>query len=155
MYEICDVAAPITATKEAVLITDPPPLESRCGIPYLQHRNTDLRFTSCTRCHASSDVSSTEASSFGEMPALLNSTSSLPYDSRARAYISRTASSSATSQASARSTPSKSSVRSAPTTVAPSARNSAAVSRPMPPAAPVMTQTFPASRLMTSRSTRI
>ena len=56
-------------------------------MPCLQHRNTDLRLTSCTRCHASSDVSSTDASSFGEMPALLNSTSSLPNASRARAYI--------------------------------------------------------------------
>ena len=47
-------------------------------MPCLQHRNTDLRLTSCTRCHASSDVSSTDASSGGEMPALLKSTSMRP-----------------------------------------------------------------------------
>ena len=54
VYEICDTAAPITATNDAVLITDPPPASSRCGIPCLQHRNTLRTFTSCTRCHASS-----------------------------------------------------------------------------------------------------
>jgi hypothetical protein len=36
--------------------------------------------------------------------------------------------------------------RSAPTTIAPSAANSSAVAAPIPPAAPVMTQTFPSSR---------
>ena len=84
MYEICDVAAAITATNEAVLITDPPPPSSRWGMPCLQHRNTDLRFTSCTRCQASSEVSSTDTSSGGEMPALLKSTSIRPNSSRAR-----------------------------------------------------------------------
>ena len=39
-----------------------------------------------------------------------------------------------------------SSCRSTPTTVAPSARNSAALSAPIPPAAPVITQTLPSSR---------
>ena len=78
------MAAPITATNEAVLITEPPPPSSRCGMPYLQQRKTDLRFTSCTRCQASSEVSSTDASSFGEMPALLKSTSMRPNSSRAR-----------------------------------------------------------------------
>ena len=44
----------------------------------VQHRKTDLRLTSCTRCHASKLVSRTDASSSGEMPALLNSTSMRP-----------------------------------------------------------------------------
>ena len=87
VYEICEVAAPITATKDAVLITDPPPASSRCGMPCLQQRNTDLRFTSCTRCQASSEVSSTDTSSGGEMPALLKRTSMWPNSSRARAYM--------------------------------------------------------------------
>ena len=65
----------------------------------------------------------------------------------ARAKNSITAASSATSAASARSTPSKSSRRSTPTTVAPSARKSAADAAPIPPAAPVITQTLPSSRL--------
>ena len=56
-------------------------------MPCLQHRKTDLRLTSCTRCHASSDVSSTDVSSSGEMPALLKSTSTRPNSSRTCAYI--------------------------------------------------------------------
>jgi hypothetical protein len=72
------------ATNEAVLMTEPPPFSSRWGIPCLQHRKTDLRLTSCTRCHASSEVSSTDASSVGEMPALLKSTSIRPYSDRTR-----------------------------------------------------------------------
>ena len=52
-------------------------------MPCLQHRNTDFRFTSCTRCQASSEVSSTDTSSCGEMPALLKSTSMRPNSSRA------------------------------------------------------------------------
>ena len=61
----------MTATKDAVLMTEPPPVSSRCGIPCLQHRKTDLRLTSCTRCHASSEVSSTEASSSGGDPGVV------------------------------------------------------------------------------------
>ena len=37
-YEICDVAAPSSATNDATLITEPPPRSSRYGIPCLQHR---------------------------------------------------------------------------------------------------------------------
>jgi hypothetical protein len=53
--------------------------------------------TSCTRCHASSDVSSTDASSGGAIPASLNSTSMRPSSSRTRAYMSMTCCSSVTS----------------------------------------------------------
>ena len=59
-------------------MTEPPPVSSRCGMPCLQQRKTDLRLTSWTRCQVSSVVSSTEASLIGEMPALLNSTSMRP-----------------------------------------------------------------------------
>ena len=65
------MAAPTIATNEATLITEPPPRSSRCGMPCLQQRKTPFAFTSWTRCHASTLVSSTEASSPGEMPALL------------------------------------------------------------------------------------
>ena len=82
------MAAPITATNEAVLITEPPPASSRWGMPCLQQRKTRLRLTSWTRCHASSEVSSTEASSSGLMPALLKSTSMRPISLAARAYMS-------------------------------------------------------------------
>ncbi len=43
MYEICDVAAPTSATNDATLTTEPPPRSSRCGIPCLQQRKTPLR----------------------------------------------------------------------------------------------------------------
>src|SRR5581483_8168231 len=71
LYEICDVAAPRIATNDATLITEPPPRASRCGMPCLQQRKTPFALTSCTRCHASTDVSRIDASSGGEMPALL------------------------------------------------------------------------------------
>ena len=40
-------------------------------MPCLQQRNTPRAFTAVTRSHASTDVSVTEPSSAGEMPALL------------------------------------------------------------------------------------
>jgi hypothetical protein len=43
-----------------------------------QHRYTDVRFTSCTRRQASSPVVRIESSSGGEIPALLNATSTVP-----------------------------------------------------------------------------
>src|SRR3954453_5935045 len=149
VYETCEVAAPMTATNDAVLITEPPPPSSRCGIPCLQHRKTDLRLTSCTRCHASSDVSRTEPSSLGEIPALLKRTSTRPTSARTRAYMSRTAASSVTSTCS-ESSPGAPSARSPPTTRAPSAAKSAALAPPIPPDAPVMTHTLPSTRPGTS-----
>ena len=78
----------VTATNDAVLITDPPFPASRCGIPCLQQRKTLRRFTSCTRCQTSIGVSRTEASSVGLMPALLKSTSIRP---KSRSAVSVTA----------------------------------------------------------------
>src|SRR6476620_6993567 len=75
----------MVATKEATLITEPPPPSSRCGIPCLQQRKTLRRLTSCTRCQASRSVSSTEPSSVGLIPALSISTSLRPNCSRASA----------------------------------------------------------------------
>src|SRR3954453_15471140 len=80
----------MTATKEAVLITEPPPASSRWGMPCLQQRKTDLRLTSWTRFHASSEVSRTETSSSGLIPALLKRTSMRPISFAAFSYISRT-----------------------------------------------------------------
>src|SRR4051812_16548578 len=135
----------MTATNDAVLITEPPPASSRWGIPCLQHRKTDLRLTSCTRCHASSDVSSTEPSSVGEIPALLKSTSTRPSSARTRAYMSRTAASSVTSTWS-ESSPGAPAARSTPATRAPSRANASALAEPIPPDAPVITQTLPSRR---------
>src|SRR4051794_33873286 len=141
----------MTATNEAVLITDPRPRSSRCGMPYLQHRYTEVRLTSCTRRQASSSVSRIESSSGGEMPALLKQTSTPPKCSTVAAYMACTSSALVTSActyspsiSSARALPT-SSARSATTTCAPSAAKRRAPARPMPLAAPVMTATLPAS----------
>ena len=90
-------------------------------MPCLQQRKTLRRFTSCTRCQASSEVSSTEASSFGLMPALLNSTSMRPNSSRARGV--HVADLLLVGDVGLRATarPTASASRSTPTTVAPSA----------------------------------
>jgi hypothetical protein len=72
------VAAPITATNDAVLMIEPLPRACMCGMACLQHRKTLVRLTSCTRFQASSPVVRTESSSGGEMPALLKEMSSPP-----------------------------------------------------------------------------
>src|SRR5205085_2713807 len=92
-------------------------------------------FVDCTRSHTSSEVSSTDASSGGPIPALLNSTSIRPSSSRTRAYVADTLLSSVTSAWSA-SSPTECSSKSTPTTLAPSRANTSA---------PAITQTFPSS----------
>ena len=54
---------------------EPRPARCMCGITALQHRYTEVRLTSCTRHQASIPVTRMESSSGGEMPALLNATS--------------------------------------------------------------------------------
>ena len=97
VYEICEVAAPITATKEAVLMIEPLPRACMCGIACLQHRYTDVRLTSCTRRHASRPVTRIESSSGGEMPALLKAMSRPPYAVTALVNNASTCASSVTS----------------------------------------------------------
>ena len=72
------VAAPTSATKDAVFTMLPPPARSIAGIAYLQPKKTPFRFTRMTRSQVSSSVSRTEPSAAGKMPALLKRTSSLP-----------------------------------------------------------------------------
>ena len=72
------MAAPITATNEAVLMIEPLPARRMWGMACLQQRNTEVRLTSCTRRQTSRSVTSNESSSGGEMPALLNATSTEP-----------------------------------------------------------------------------
>src|SRR3954454_16918644 len=95
------------------------------------------------RCQASSEVSRTEASSGGEMPAMLKRTSMRPCSARVREYIACTRASSVTSASCVTNSPA---LRSTPTTVAPSAANSSQVAAPIPPAAPGTTHTLPPSR---------
>ena len=60
------------AIDDAVLTIAPPPAFAMCGIAYLLHRNTLVRFVRRTRSQASSAMSATEPSSpTGAMPALL------------------------------------------------------------------------------------
>ena len=72
------MAAPITATNDAVLMIEPLPCSSMYGNAALQQRKTLVRLTSCTRRQASRSVSRIESSSGGEMPALLNAMSTEP-----------------------------------------------------------------------------
>src|SRR6478752_4367503 len=83
VYEICDVAEPITATTDAVLMIDPFLAGTICRSAARHDRYTDLRLMSCTFCHAGSSVVSITSSSGGEMPALLNAMSTDPYVSAA------------------------------------------------------------------------
>ncbi len=68
------MAAPSTATKDAVLTMEPPPARSSAGIPNLQPRKTPLRFTAITWSKTASGVSTGEPSASGKIPALLKST---------------------------------------------------------------------------------
>src|SRR5258706_11361719 len=154
VYETCDVAAPITATNDAVLMTDPRPCRRMYGSTCLQHKYTEVRFTSWTRRQASRPVDRIESSSGGEMPALWNATSMRPCRCATDSYIRWTSSSLATSAAmntppasSAAALPAASSMSTA-TTTAPSAASRRALARPMPLPAPVMTATRSCRRCM-------
>src|SRR6266704_692073 len=144
----------MTATNDAVLITDPLPCRCMYGITCLQHRYTEVRLTSWTRRQASRPVVSTESSSGGEMPALLNATSTRPCRAVTDSYICCTSSSLDTSAAmnmpsvsAATALPAASSMSTA-TTLAPSAASLRALARPMPLPAPVMTATRSCKRCM-------
>ena len=63
---ICDVAAPMRATNDAVLMIEPRPRACMCGIAALQRSRPTVRFTSCTRRQASRPVVRIESSSGGE-----------------------------------------------------------------------------------------
>ena len=111
-------------------------------MPCLQHRKTERRLTRCTRSQASSSVSRTDASSSGEIPALLKSTSMRPKRSRAsrvqradRVLVGDVGDDGVVAAGVGRT--------STPTTRAPSRAQAGAVAAPMPPAAPVTTATLP------------
>ena len=77
------MAEPSTATNDAVLMIDPRCAGTMCRSAAFEHRNTDLRLMSCTRCQASRLVFSIRSSSGGLMPALLNAMSTPPCTSKA------------------------------------------------------------------------
>src|SRR5215813_7086837 len=132
---------------------EPPPARSSAGMPYLQPKKTPFRFTPMTRSKVPSSVSSTEPSSSGKMPALLNSTCSAPNCCSANAIMSATSAARATSARTNAAVPPPAPTcstvarpaaasKSAATTRAPSAANRSAVARPMPPPAPVISATL-------------
>src|SRR6266545_7066718 len=151
VYAICDVAAPSSATNDAVLMIEPLPCRCMCGIAYLQQRNTLVVFTLSTRSQASRPVIRIESSSGGEMPALLNAMSTRPYRSATPSNKARTDASSLTSHAqnspptSAAAAFPASSAMSTQTSRAPSAANRRTVASPIPLPAPVTTATRPSS----------
>src|SRR5688572_806675 len=118
-------------------------------MPYLQPRNTPLALTSIVRSHTSSPVATASSSFDIMMPALLNSTLSLPKrfsalatmlsQSRALATSARTAMALGMAAAVSRAA---CSLTSTATTEAPSLENSNAASRPMPLPAPVIRATL-------------
>ena len=71
VYASCGTEQPISATKLAMLMIEPPPAASIAGMAYLQPRNTPRTLTAMTWSQTSTDVSVTEWSASGITPALL------------------------------------------------------------------------------------
>src|SRR4051794_17793981 len=154
----CGTEHPRIATKLAMLMIDPEPCSSICGIAYLQPRNTPRTLTAMTRSQVATSVSMTEWSASGITPALLYSASTRPKVATACATMPRASSSFETSvftnvasppafrTASTVALPA-SSTKSATTTLAPSRANSSAATRPMPLPPPVTMVTLPSSRM--------
>ena len=146
------MAAPIVATNDAVLTIAPLPWRCMYGITSLQQRNTDVRFTRCTRSQASIPVVRIESSSEGEIPALWNDTSIDPQVSYAVANIRATSAPSVTSAwiampfTSAATPSAVSAFISTTTTRAPSDARRIAVALPIPLPPPVMTAVRPSKR---------
>ena len=130
-------------------------------MPYLQPRNTPFRLTAMTRSNTASSVSTTEPSSSGKIPALLNSTCRAPKRDSAKAIMPRASSLRDTSAAKKAASPPRSatastvarpafSTASTTTTRAPSAAKASAEARPIPPPAPVIRATLFSNRPMVS-----
>ena len=71
VYAVCDVAAPIQATKEATLMIEPPPESIIAGMPYLQPWATPFTLTARVVSQTDSSVAWIEPSSPSITPALL------------------------------------------------------------------------------------
>src|SRR5678815_3209322 len=134
---------------------EPPPARRSAGMPYLQPRNTPLALTSSVWSQTASSVEIASSSLASMMPALLNSTFSLPnafsaasticWQSRAAETSARTKIASLIIEAVSR--PDFSS-RSTTATFAPSLANSSADCLPMPLPPPVMRATLLSSRML-------
>src|ERR1700744_3700987 len=136
------------ATDERLTI-EPPPLCFIARTASRQPRNAPSALIALTLRQSSSVVVSILPRT--ATPALLTRISSRPNAARTASTTARQRASSVTSCASVRSASAPSvfkpvSLRPVTTTVAPSAWNRAAVARPMPDAAPVMSATLPARR---------
>ena len=124
-----------------------PATRSDAGIAERHAKNVPLRFTSMVRSHCSSVMSAVGPST--QTPAVQTSTSRPPRRStvpappcvRSRPPTVTSAVTVSTSPSRAAASARPSSVRSASITVSPSARNRAAIARPIPPAPPVIRTT--------------
>ena len=139
----------MTPATEERLTIEPPPLSFIARTASRQPRNVPSTLTALTlRQSASVAVSMLPRT---PMPALLTRMSRRPNAAITASTTARQRASSVTSWASTRSASgpsptSAASLRSVATTFAPWPWNSAAVARPMPEAAPVMSATLPARR---------
>src|SRR5262249_39214332 len=79
VYEICDVAEPITATNDATLTIDPLPAALMCRSAARQQRYTDVRLTSWTLCHAERSVVSIGPPGGAEFPVLSKPMPTVPH----------------------------------------------------------------------------
>src|SRR5437588_756491 len=80
----------MSATNDATLITDPPPVRSIAGIAARQHRNVPRRLTAIVRSQISSAVEVIELSRGSRIPALLTRMSSEPNAASVSATIRST-----------------------------------------------------------------
>ena len=62
---------PTSATKDAILITEPPPALINSGMPCLQQKAKPLTLIAMVRSQMASVVVSTDSSASSKMPALL------------------------------------------------------------------------------------
>ena len=160
VYEICDVAAPTSATNDATLITEPPPRSRRYGIPYLQQRIDALRvdgLDAVPRVVVGLRIeSSSGRRDAGVVVEHVDAAVTLgggPYIARtpcgvSDVHLDREAASPASAAVCSAASPSMSAAQ----TCAPSSAKTIAASRPMPPPAPVITATLPSSRPITRRA---
>src|SRR5262249_36072809 len=143
---------PASATADAVLTIDPPPLRSIEAIPYFIPRNTPRRLTAWTSSKVAS-LCSASGMIGPPKPALLQRTSRRPNAFSAAEILpctsAETATSAWTASAAAPIPAAVSSslpLRSAQTTRAPSAAKSSAIALPIPEPAPVITATLSLNR---------
>ena len=154
VYASCGTDDPTRATKDAMLMTEPPPARISSGMPCLQHSARPRTLIAMVRSQICSDMVSTDSSAWSKTPALLYRTFRDPNRSTAVRMIRWTSASLVTSPVAATALSPRSptvsctasALTSTATTRAPSRTNTWVATRPIPPPAPVMSATLPSSR---------